>query len=141
MYAFEAVFESWPTPCSPTDAIILAIIAPSIDDSYKINQELTVTQTLGHFVEVRIFVADHDGLSVIQHCVDVVDHKFGYVRNMVEDEVPVRANQTGNIHVSVVDAQVISLSQQAFDDFDQGAFSQIVGSRFEAEAQNTDACV
>src|SRR5216683_5427777 len=118
MYAFEAVFESWPTPCSPTDAIIVAIIAPSIDDSYKINQELTVTQTLGHFVEVRILVADHDGLSVIQHCVDVADHKFGYVRNTVEDEVPVRANQSCNIHVLVIDAQVMALPDKAFDDFD-----------------------
>jgi hypothetical protein len=44
------------------------------------------------------------------------------MRNAVEDEIPVRTNQTGNIHVLVIDAQVIPLPDEAFDDFDYGTF-------------------
>jgi len=73
---------------------------------------------LWHFGEIGVLVSNHDGLSMIEHSINVVDHKFRNVRNVVENEIPVRANQTGYIHVLVVDAQVVSLPDQSFDDLD-----------------------
>jgi len=45
-----------------------------------------------------------DGLGVTQHRVNVADHKFRDMRNVVEDEIPVRADQTRNIYVPVINA-------------------------------------
>jgi hypothetical protein len=75
--------------------VILAIFAPAISDSYEIHQNLAVAQPLSHAPEVRILVADHDRLSVIQNRIDTVDHESGYLQNAVEDEVPISANEAG----------------------------------------------
>src|SRR5579871_4516971 len=63
------------------------------------------------------------------------------MRNAVEDEVPVRAYQAGDVDVLVINAQVIALADQPFDHFDHGALAQVVGSGFEAEAQHADLAV
>src|ERR1019366_4522362 len=48
---------------------------------------------------------------------------------------------TGNIHILVIDAQVVAFADEALDDFNHRAFAQIVRSRFKAEAQDPDSRV
>jgi hypothetical protein len=44
----------------PADAIVLTIFSPDISNPNKIHQPLTVMQELGHALEVRVLVADHN---------------------------------------------------------------------------------
>ena len=53
----------------------------------------------------------------------------------IEDEIPVGANQAGDIHIFVVDAKVIAFAYEPLDDLNYRALPQIVGAGFEAEAQ------
>lgn len=79
---------------------------------------------------------------MIQHCVNVPGHKLGYLGNVVEDRILVSANQTYDIHVLVMDSQVVALADEAFDDFNHGAFAQIklkvFGARCDAVPKNKD---
>lgn len=61
--------------------------------------------------------------------------------NVIQNEIPVGANQTGNANVPVIDPQIIALANKALDDLDHWALAKIVRSRLEAEAQNTDSQV
>src|SRR5882762_2262304 len=125
--------------CLPADPAVLAIIAPVIRNAHKIHQILTRVQSLRNAFELTGFIADHDGLSVLQNCVDIVYHQSGNVRNTVEDEIPIRTNQSRHLHIFVVDTYVIAFPSEPFDDFDHGALAQIVRSLFETEPQNPNA--
>ena len=98
-------------------------------------------EPLRHRFEIRILVSYHDGLGVIEHRVNIADHELRYVRNVVENEIPVRAHQAGNIHVLIVDAQIVSLSNQAFNNFNQRALPQIVCPSFKTEAKYSHSLV
>src|SRR6516162_438107 len=139
MTAFEAASELCGARPSPRDAVIVAIHAPSFDDPDKIYELLAGLQALRNFLELRVLVTDDDGLSVSEDRVDVMHHQFRNVRDTVEDEIAVGTNQAGDVHILVVDAQIVALAQKALDDLDHGTFAKIVGSRFEAEAQNADS--
>ena len=58
--------------------------------------------------------------------------------NVIQDKVAIRANQSRDIHVSVVDAEIVTLSDEAFDDFDDRTLAEIVCSCLEAESQDPD---
>ena len=48
------------------------------------------------------------------------------------------ADETRNIHVPVVDAQIVAFPEEAFDHLNHGAFTKVVSTRFEAEPQYAD---
>ena len=50
---------------SPTDAIVVAILASTIGNPDEIYHALIIAQVLAHALEVRITVADHNCLGVI----------------------------------------------------------------------------
>src|SRR5277367_5945593 len=76
----------------PADTVVPAIFTSAVRNSNKINYTLTIAQKFWNAVEVRITVADHDRLSMIQNLSDSADHQPRYVRKSVEDELPVGAN-------------------------------------------------
>src|SRR6202020_300404 len=121
----------------PTDTIVLAV-APAIGDTDKIHEMLTWLQTLHNACKFRVFIANHHGLCMIQHCVDSIHHQPRDVWNTVEDEVAVCANQAGHVHVLVEDAQVVALSDQVLDNLNHRTLAQIVRACLEAESQNTN---
>src|ERR1700722_1740052 len=126
---------------SPADAVVPSITALPVNDSYEIDKKLPLPQALGNSFEIRIFITDHDSLCMNQHFVHVIDHELRYVWNVVQDKVSVRAHQTGDIHVPVIDAQIVTFSQQSFDDLNHRTFSQIVCSSLETESQNAHSLV
>ena len=78
-------------------------------------------------------------LSVLQNCIDIVHHQSGNMRNAVEYEIAIRANQSRHLHVFVVDAYIEALPCETFDDLDHGALAQIVRAFLKTEAQNSNA--
>jgi len=56
---------------------------------------LTVVQPLENTMKLRIPIANHDGLGVIENAVYAVDHEAGNVRYAIEYEVPIGTNQAG----------------------------------------------
>src|SRR5271170_5175681 len=102
---------------------------------------LTVVQPFEDLLERRILVADHDGLGMIQNRIDTVDHEPGYVRNMIEDEVSIGANQAGQVYIFIENTQVIAFADEVFNDLDHRTLSQIVRSCFETKAQHADPSV
>src|SRR3974390_832650 len=61
------------------------------------------------------------------------------MRYAIQNEIPVCANQLGHIYVLVVYPYIVALPGEPFDDFDHGAFSQIVGSGLEAKTEDPHA--
>src|SRR5690349_18795862 len=78
---------------------------------------------------------------MLENRIDTVHHQPGYVRNAIENEIPIGTNEAGQVHILIENAQVVTFSDEPFDYFDHGTFAQIVGARLEAEAQNTDSFV
>ena len=60
------------------------------------------------------------------------------MRNLRFDVVLVRTVDTGVFDVAVVDAQVVTLADQHFRQFDQRAFAQVVGAGLEAQTEQGD---
>src|SRR6516164_7144307 len=60
------------------------------------------------------------------------------MRNAIENEVPVGANERRKVHVAVINPQVITLSDEPLDDLDDWAFTEIICSRLEAESQDSN---
>src|SRR5437016_5040038 len=107
----------------PADTIVLPIFAPAIRNSYEIHHALVIVQALQDSLELRILVADHDCLGMIQDRIDSVDHQSRYVGNAVEDEVAICANQACQVYIPVKNAQVIAFADEMFDDFDHRTLS------------------
>src|SRR4029077_13830959 len=114
------------------------MFTPAIRNSDEIHQMLTFVQTLEDATKLRILIADHDCLGVIQHGIDPAHDQSGNVRNMVENEVPIGTNQASQTHVLVINPEVIALADEVFNNFDHGTLSQIVRSCLETETQHTD---
>ena len=80
------------------NAFVAAILIHQARCPGKIYYALAIPDSFGYTPEVRISVADHDRLAVLQHCVDVADHQPGNVRDAIQNEIPVCANQLGHIY-------------------------------------------
>src|SRR5579864_551006 len=106
-------------------------------DSNEIDHSLAVTQTLEYAAKIRIVVSDHNRFRMLENRIDTVDHQPGYVRNAIEDEIPIGTNETGQVHILIENAQVVAFSDESFDYFDHRTFAQIVGARLETESQDT----
>lgn len=78
---------------------------------------------------------------MIEHGVDAGNHEAGDMGDAVEDEVAIGSDQAGDVHVLVVNAQVIAFSDEALNDLDHGAFPQIISTRLEAESEDADTAV
>ncbi len=79
----------------PTDAIILAILASMLGNADEVHHALIIAQVLGHTLKVRVIGANHNCLCMTKNRIDILDHQFGNVWNMIEDEVPVGTDQAG----------------------------------------------
>ena len=112
-----------------------------ITDAYKIHQLLVVAKSFWHIFKVGIFIADHNSLRVLQNHLDILHHEPRYMRNTIENEIAIGTNQTGDIYVLVIDAQVVAFADEPLDDFDHGAFAQVISPRLKAEAQDTNFLV
>jgi hypothetical protein len=53
---------------------------------------LTVPQTFEDTPKLKIPIADYDCLGMIYDRVDTANHESRYVRNVVQNEVPIRAH-------------------------------------------------
>ena len=60
--------------------------------------------------EFRIVIADDDRLCVSKNLVCCRHHQPRNVRNAIEDEIPIGANQAGHIHILVENAQIITFA-------------------------------
>src|SRR5580704_9511530 len=98
---------------------------------------LSVMQSAEDAFKLWVFVPDDDRLGMVQNRINAVDHKPRYVWNAIEDEVPIGPDQACHIYVSVKNAQVIALADEAFDDLNHGTLSQIVRPGFETKTQNS----
>src|SRR5215469_16237969 len=123
------------------NAFVAAILIHKARCPGKIYYALAIPDSFAYTPEVRISVADHDCLAVLQHWVDVADHQPGNVRDAIQNEIPVGAYQFGYLHVLVIDAQDVTLAGKALDNFNHWAFAQVIRSRLKAETQHTDACM
>src|SRR5579859_2067033 len=84
----------------PTDAVILSFLAPATPgNAHKVHQDLIVTQTIGDIPELRILVANHHRLRMVQNIIDVANHELRDVGNAVENKVPVGAHQAGDVYI------------------------------------------
>src|SRR5579872_2599938 len=61
------------------------------------------------------------------------------MRNSIQDEIPVRSNQSREAHVAIVDAQIVAFANQALNHLDHRALAKIVCARLEAESEDPDA--
>ena len=73
--------------------------------------------------------------------IDILDHQFGNVWNMIEDEVPVGTDQAGHMNVFVIDPKVVAFPDKSFDDFDHGALSKVIRPRLKTETEDTNPFV
>src|ERR1041385_9264118 len=87
----------------PADAVIHSVFAAPIGHADEIDEHLAGAQALRHAVEAAVIVPNHDGLRVIENLVDVLDHQLRDVGNAVQDEIAVRTDEAGKLHVLVVD--------------------------------------
>jgi len=108
---------------SPAYPLIIIVSAATPRNSDEINEDLVIAEQVRHTEEVRIFVADHDRLSVLQHGPDIADHVPGYMWYMIEEDVAIGSHQASYIHVPVINTEIITLAYQAFDDLDHRAFA------------------
>ena len=122
----------------PANTVVLATFAPAVCDPDEIHKMLAWLQTVNNACKFRVFVTDHDGLCMIQYCVDSIHHEPGNVRNTVQDEVAVGADQASHFYVAVENTQVVTFADQVLDDLNHRTFAQIVGSRFETESEDTN---
>src|SRR5687768_1296248 len=100
--------------CLPADSVICA--AASIrSDTNKIYQNLTLLQLCGNIQEFLGAIADDDGLGSVDRFLDRWLHQRGYVRYRVHDVITVGAGERSQLHVLVVEANVVSLADQVFD--------------------------
>ncbi len=74
-------------------------------------------------MKLRILITNHNSLGVIENAIYVVHHEAGNVRNAVEDEVPIRANQACHIHAFVKNAEIVAFADEVLDHFDHRALS------------------
>src|SRR5690242_6563589 len=86
----------------------------------------------------RFLAADDADLGVREDVGDGVAEQVAQVRQPALDVFPVRAHQPGQRHVGVVDAQVVSLAQQALGEFHERALPQVVGARLERQPEQPD---
>src|SRR6476660_2998756 len=103
-----ASFPGVATPCSPTDAIVLAILAPPVHDAHEVHNALTFPYSQRDKLKFWIVVPDYDGLRMFQDGLGVRNHKLRNMRNMIQDEILVCADETRNVYVPVVDAQIVT---------------------------------
>ena len=122
----------------PVDALNSALAGLDVTKARidLISQNIANAQTVG-YTDKTVTQAT-DGLGVVQNRIDLVDHQPGYVRDVIQDEVAIRADQAGYIYVFVVNAQVVALPDEMLDHIDHRTFAQIVCSGFEAETQHSD---
>ena len=78
------------------------------------------------------------GLRVLEDLVDRSHHQPRDVRDLVQDVVAVRADAAGEVHVLVVDREIVALADQPLDELDHRALAQVVGAGLEAEAEDAD---
>src|SRR5437868_3209816 len=78
---------------------------------------------------------------MIQHRIETVNHQPRDVRDTVQDEIAIRPYKAGEAHISVIDAQIVALADEAFDDLDQWTLSKVISPGFEADPQEADAIV
>src|ERR1700758_1056468 len=58
------------------------------------------------------------------------------MRYPIQNKVAVRTDQSCEIHVPIVNAQVVALANQPLDDLDHRALSEIVSARLETESEH-----
>jgi len=119
---------------SPADAIILAILASRVGNPNEIHYALMSAQALEHAMKVGVIIANHDRLRVIKNCIDILDHEFRNMRNMIQDEVPVCSDQASYTNIFVINSKIIAFPDKSFDDFDHRALSQVVSPGLKTEA-------
>ena len=78
---------------SPTNAVIRYIVTPTIRNSYKIHNRLSVAYLLRNGPKVRVFISDYDSLSEIENGLYAADHKARNVWDTVENEISISSDQ------------------------------------------------
>jgi len=72
--SFNLQFTASATIFSPAHAVILAIVARTIRDSYKVHDALTFAQPVWNNLKIWVLIADHDCLCIIQNRIDTIYH-------------------------------------------------------------------
>src|SRR6185437_12615608 len=122
----------------PADAGVVRMALLDLPDAHEVDHELIGAQFFGEPGEFLSPVADDDHIRVIHDLLDRCDHETLDVRNTLHDVLTVGARELGEIDVAIVEPEVEALAEQPLDVLNQRTLAQIVRSRLEAEAEDTD---
>src|SRR5215831_2900469 len=78
---------------SPADALVVPIVTPTIADPHEIDQALSSPELIWNATELGVFVADNDGLGVVENRSNPIYHQSRNMRDAVQDEISVCTNQ------------------------------------------------
>ena len=122
---------------APANAFIVAFIVQAVPHTSQVNDGFARI-LLRDVREFLFFVGYDQNVRSRTNGIEVIGHELIHEGNLGHDEVFVRVGVAGNLHVPIVDAYLVSLAQQAFDNIDDWAATQIVCAALEAEAQDAD---
>ena len=88
--------------------------------------------------EFFVAVTQDDQVAVVDHCVKVRVEQGRDVGDFRFDVVFVRTMNAGVFDVGVVDAQLEPFADQHFGQFNQRAFTQVIGTGLEAQTEQGD---
>src|ERR1700733_3230329 len=103
MPVFEPTARSGAAKVSGISESVLGIRAPLLSDPNKIHEALIFAKLALNLSEIRIAIAHNNCLCVLEDRLYAGHHQSRNVWNVVENEIPVGAYQSRDIHVSIVD--------------------------------------
>lgn len=82
-------------------------------------------------------ITDYDGVGMSQNIINGLDHHLGNMGNKVEDIITVGPHEAGQVDVFIINPDIISLAEKAFNHLNHRAFTKVIGSGLETETQHT----
>src|SRR5262245_5461104 len=116
---------------SPAESMVLPARRRLRHDAHQIQDALVRRHELERTLELVAVVADDQHLGVRDDLGGAAAHQPIEVWDLLLDVLLVRTDELGERHVRVVDADVVALPEQGFDDLDERALAQVVGAALE----------
>src|SRR5689334_5746860 len=107
----------------------------------EIDELLILSQSLDDAAKLFSLVADDDHVRIAQHAVDSGAHQLRNVRYLALDVFLVRADESRERNVAVVQRELESFADQRFDQRHHRRLAQIVRAGFETKTEYADAFV
>src|SRR5215813_13440081 len=119
---------------SPAQTVVDRFALIGVKQTNKINNHPLAVKLVPQRAKLVFLLGNDDHFGFVDNLGEVRLHQRRDVRDLAFDVVFVRAEQSGELDVPIVDRELEPLADQGFYKRHHRALAQVVGSRLEAQA-------